>query len=869
MFMSGKGEPAAVIMLMMMVSVISGILIMDEADGAAPVFSSVSFDPEEPSFEDDINVSVVFNVADEPITAMTVQICHEELDGSNALCEPPLAMADTGDGETFFAIIPSGGYGSDADALFYSMHFTATHGEGNMTTYPSEPDSHEINLTVVRKATEIMVDAIPDKTTVYPNETISVSGKITDDLDENVSGAMVNLTVLGEGITNSTTSDVSGDFDLSVIIAEDGNYTLNLTVEKDGMMAYGEWDVTVNTWPIPDMELSGGLGGEGEDIPHADPYEFYTGANLSIDFSVHNHGTGTAYNVTVIVNISGLEDQMAQPDIPLVPQQGFGGSIPFNTSTPGDFTVTITVDYDQDAPEIYRQSYDPVVINISIRDPPTWEDHRVLVEMFTQTTCVPCVDVEEAIERLHAEDILDFDFIVYVFDDAPSQEKATELGVTSTPDLFVDHTYDRKTGGGDLPALRGDLISMIENASSRDTPPVDIELTEANDTTNVSLGLRSIYSENVSGILQVHLVEAHSNLRNMQGIPIANRYLETIHTEVISGLSPGGEIFAEVPSPGHGEGLVAVLYDDGGKVLQTSSNIPGKGPEVYMKEGSDLFRIDSPGEKEFNITIERFQFNDTGFEDILFGLSVPDLPEGWNLGFDTIYLGETEYNATFSGASAESEVLESTRIRFTRLLPLKIEIPGEANGTFSFHVNVNSSGHFFSWSVVVIATPEEGPSPQEPSLDNVYMQMDGDVLYLFAEASNLPDGAVVKGRILPCDYGEGAACGLPVDLTLEEYETGKYRGDASSVDLETYTHLTYNAWIEQEGNQLLVSEEVKEEISQLIGSTPADDDDDDDEEDDRTTLFIVIAVAAVLLVIIIIVVLLISRKNKEDLSAEE
>ena len=872
--MSSKGAAGLFATVLLLFAVFAWMPMIDNADAAAPTYSSIYFDPSEPSFEDDINVSVTFSVDDETITLIKMQVCHQPLGESGGLCEPPVDMTDSGDGETFFATVPGGGFGRDADALLYTFHFTVFHGSGNQFTYPSNPDSHELNVTVVKKASMIMVDAQPDRTTIYPNETISVSGKVTDDLYNNVSGAQVNLTVVGEGIENSTTTDPFGDFDISLLIPSDGNYTLNLSVEKDGMKAYDQWDVTVNTWPIPQILLEGGIWLDGESVIPSDPYEFYTGENVSITFEATNAGTGTAYNLTVIFNITGMEDIEVR-DANLTPDVGFGGWIPFNTSTPGDHTVTITVEYDQEAPEKYRQPHDPVVINISIRDPPTWEDHTVLLEMFTQTTCGPCVYVEEALERLYEDAPIDFNFITYVFDDQPSQEKAEDMGVTSTPDLFVDHTFDRMTGGdrssflsGDI---RSDMVSMIENASARDTPPTEILITEEDDSVNITLELGSVYTEDISGILQVQLVETHSNMRNLVGIPIAHRFLETSLTQPVSDLSPGQRMNFSVPSLSEGEGIVVVLYDDEGMVLQSSSHLPGDALDLFMEEDSELLRTDSPGEELVNITIERFQFDDSSFDDISYSISAPDLPEGWNL-----YLGENlitsdGYRLDFTFSDSESEELSTTRVRFRENLSLFLVIPEGANGTESFHIEVNSSGHIYTHTVAVIATPREGPGPvEDPSIDNVYLQEDGDILHIYVEASNVPEDATIKARILPCDYGENAACGLPLDHTLEMYESGIYRADASDVDLKNFTHLTYNAWIEKDGTKLVESGEEQVEISQLIG--PAGDDDDDGEDgdqDNNTTLFIAIAAVAVLIVIIVMVLLLISRKKKENLSTEE
>jgi len=857
-------------LLLMAVLVLSGFLSLmtfpDDVSAAEPEFASWSVNPSDPSFDDELNITVTFNVYDVPIDGVEVQVCH------GFQCEAPVPMNDIGDGSTFFRVFPPGGFGETTDEVFCYFHFTYTFNSTETRHYPEEPSSTELNVTIVRTASVLEVEASPDRTTVFPNETITVSGKVTNDLGENVSGALVNLTADGLDIFNETYTDPYGEFEVALTLPEEGNRTLNLTVTDNDLAAYREWSVRVNSWPIPVMSITGTLDFNEDARPvGGGEYEFYEGSEVTLVYDVMNTGTGNAYNITAFLDISNEEavHTVNIGNLTPSPTQRYQGEFPLNTSLPGIIDVNITLEWDQDAPEDQKIPYTPFSIELTMVPVPTWENHRVLVEMFTQTTCVPCVDVEEAVERLNEEENLDFEFIMYVYDDQASQLRANELGVTSTPDLFIDHTYDRMTGGGSVDEMMEEIRSRIENASLRDTPPVEMRFSESGDgEIGVSLYLSDVYSSRVSGIFQVYSIETNSNVRNYQGIPIAHRYHGAAAGEDISEMNPGSYRNLTVPSPDHGMGYVAVLLASDGKVLQSASYIPPFTQELYMKEGSSIIRSESPASLSLNLSLEKFQFEDSDFPDVGFEVWAEGIPGNWSLSIGGGEVTDAPSVIFFSKDAAEREELPSGRIRYSEVFGFQLRIP-EGDGTYSFKLHVNSSGTTFTWTYVLIITPADsgGTEPANPIIDDVYLESAGGKLYIYVEARNVPENATVKARVLPCNEGENALCGLPVDFVLIPIQDERYRVSLTGVDLESYTHLTYHAWIERDGVKLVSSTEKKEAIDGLIEIPSAED--GSGNEKDNTSLYVFLFGVPVVLIILAALLFILLKRSGEKGEAEE
>jgi len=96
-------------------------------------------------------------------------------------------------------------------------------------------------------------------------------------------------------------------------------------------------------------------------------------------------------------------------------------------------------------------------------------------------------------------------------------------------------------------------------------------------------------------------------------------------------MNPGSYRNLTVPSPDHGMGYVAVLLASDGKVLQSASYIPPFTQELYMKEGSSIIRSESPASLSLNLSLEKFQFEDSDFPDVGFEVWAEGIPGNWSL----------------------------------------------------------------------------------------------------------------------------------------------------------------------------------------------------------------------------------------------
>lgn len=857
------GSGLAIIVIL---SMFAGLIaVLPGAEAAAPTFSTWSIEPAEPTFDSSFNITVTFVVTDEQINMVEIQVCH----GKFGLCEEKVEMTDTGDGLTFFREFPEGGFGETGDVVPCYFHVYVTYGTGSQFHYPEDLGSNELGFNITRVATSIEVTAEPDVTTLFPDETVTVTGKVMDDLGENVSDADVNLSVTGENIFSTTMTDMQGNFSASVTFPQDGNFELNLTVEKDGMMSYDMWDITVNSWPLPDLSISGEILHDTADlIPGEEGLTFYKGTELELVYRVSNTGTGTAFNITSILNITNMEE--VQEDIGNLtpsPTQRYEGVITLNTSQPGYHAIKVNITWDQEAPSDLKSLVQPLHLNFTIKEPPTWEDHTVLVEMFTQTTCVPCVDVEEALEWLDQEIELEFNLMMYVFEDQASELKATELGVTSTPDVFIDHTYNRISGGGVLESLKEQFRSEIENASKRDTPPLSIDFTEEGGEMKVSLQLGWMFQEELEGIFQVYSIEKHSNIRNHQGIPISHRYHGVVDGMSVDSFIPGSYRNLTVPRPDLGMGYIAVMLSPDGKVLQSTSFFNEDEPGLFMKDGDEIMRITTPGSDVFNVTLERFQFMNEEFDDIDYQISISGIRQNITVELDGSSITEEPSNLKFSYGDTGTTQTDSGRYRYHQKLLFTVIAPEGASGNAALTMRINDSGFIYTYKVLVIMTPEDGMNiTEDPVITDVYLEGAGGILYLWVEAEDVPDDALVKVRVLPCNYGDNAVCGIPKDFTLVKQEEGRYRTSITGVDLETFTHLTFNAWIESGGVKLVEAEEKQDKIADHISPSEVEEDPD---PDDPTLMIMIIIGAALLLFIVAAVIFAIVKKNSSRDMAEE
>lgn len=836
-------------------------------DAVQPEYLSSSFVSEDNDVGGPVNLSVTFNIIDETINSIEVQSCV------GGVCNLPLGMTDMGDGSTFFYLFPGNHFGTEAVNPYF--HFFVNYGSGSFFEYPADPDSKEINISLVRKPVSLIINATADTESIFPGQGITITGDLRNDLEEPVIGALVNLTIDGLAVENSTTTGAAGLFEIGAVVDDEGEFTVNVTSTFEGLIGYSEFPLSVNSWPIPKISIEGDISSDPLDIPPAaGPDTYYSGSNVTLTYRIRNTGTGDAGNISVRIWTDDESFQINGSAGNLSPTERFEDQFFIPSSNTGVHVLYISAEWDQTAPFPENFTFPIWNYTYEIADRPEWTGHSVLLEMFTQTTCGPCVDVEESIDYLHnMRKDLDFQYIVYVIDDEESSLVAQGLDITFTPDLFFDKDLFRYSESAGKERDMEEIVSYIENASAVETVPLDIEFMTMDSDPTVTVSLPLEYIEDFSGILTVYKVESYSNMRNYQGIPITNRYMGVHNGYEIDDLVAGTEMNFTVEHPGLGMGLVAVISSDEGSVMNSATYHFMDEPEIYLqKNGTPLLKITTPGTDQFNITLESFHFDDDHSSTHEVRLWIEGLPSGWTFAVDGNDVGEEGLNLIFDHSIVDNEILKVGRARFWQTFPAVVSLPENISGTFNFDVMVSSGNHTYSISVLVLAYLPDGGSDWPPDMEIVDFYVIGENrnIYYYMEATGVPDNATVIARLLPCNYDGNGLCGLPKEMILVKMEDGLFRGTINDnvVDLSTYTHLTYNAWIEIEGTTFESTSSNKTvRISTLI-DTSLIGDDDDSEDDGIDPLLIVISISALLFAFALAIVLfLISRKQAEE--AEE
>ncbi|MFO8051625.1 MAG: hypothetical protein R6V01_08010 [Thermoplasmatota archaeon] len=846
--------------LMVILSVVS--MVPGEAIGVQPEFSNVTFDPVPANVSEPLNLTVTFDVFDEPIISVQVQSC---IDG---ICKMPVSMNDVGGGETFYYVFEGGYFGSETVEPYF--HFFVDYGDTGSFTYPEDLESKEINITLERRPEHLLINGTADRESMFPGQLITIIGDVYNDLGEQVEGAEVYLHIPGTNITNTTETDMDGYFQIGARIFDEGEFNVNLTASLGDLTGYSIYPISVNSWPMPRITIEGEAQALLEDVPPASrPDTYYFGSNITLTYRIRNTGTGTAKNVSATLEIINgtFHQEVAAGNISI--SERFEDQLLLPADAVGEHTFRIGAVWDQVAPFDDNFTFPFWTYEYSIVPRPEWTGHRVLLEMFTQTTCGPCVAVEESIEYLYREEEIDMEFVVYVTDDEGSAAVAEGLEITGTPELLFDKDVYRYSGTNGKEKDMDNIRSYVENASELETVPVSIDFLDMENDPTISISLPVEYGDLFSGMLTVSKVESFSNLRNELGIPIANRYMG-IHTGYeISDLSSASSMDFTMEPPEESMGLIAYVTSDDGRVMNSASYHPVGEPEVYLEDcGTKLLKLDSPGEGEFNMTLESFHFKEVEPTTHYVSTWTEGLPDGFELSMGDTLIGNDPVNLSFEYDQAVMEVLEVGRIRYSQTHSLGVSVPENVSGNFNFDVMVRSGDNIFSMTQVVIATELDGEDRWPPvvEINDLYLVGEGRNIYFYLEAENVPDNATVIGKLLPCNYEGNERCGIPSEVILKEVEEGLFRASVNSnvVDLSTYTHLNYSARVQVDGQVLARSPDTRTvKISTLID--PGVISDDDDPGDPIDPLLIAISIGALLFALALAVVLfLISRKQPEE-----
>lgn len=827
-------------------------------DGATDIDLTVSWNPVEPVVGDPLNVSLSSN---KTVESAIISYCLVDA----GTCNMPSPMANDGTGMQFYFDYDDQEFPNDTA----DFHINITYDGGKHTIKQFFATFRAIPKEL------ILFDLIPDNgslISLFPNQTAEISGHLEYDLDTfDLQNADVNLSIRDSTVSNVTDIDENGNFTVGMFFPEESDFVIDLKISEEdfGLTASGEWDVSVSSWPKPAIGISGEIEYDPLETPPGSVDIYYRNATLNASYEVSNTGTGMANNLTINVTIenSTYMDEIVVGNLSH-PDNRYQGIMGLDSNMTGNFTLVITVEWDQIAPLPENFTFPVWTYQYTIVEPPQWEPHTVLVEMFTQSDCAPCVFVEEALERLLPAGE-DFTLITYALDDDISFTTAQARGVTSTPHIFIDYGIQEIIGGNDTESSMLEITSAISEASRRDTPPALIDFTEIDSNATAMLSLPGSARDPISGTFTIYRIEEFSNLRNHQGIPMADRFLGEIGREFVDSLEPGEWLNISIDDLAPGEGLVAVYYGEDGNVLQSSSYKTHMDPEVYLAKTSSWLKIETPGSDIFNITIDHFEFQELDFDPVDFQVSLDkEIPGILVTGPDGQTVDMNWTSMTFDKAETDMMVKAAGRVRYHTNFTFDVDIPGNLSGTYSFKIRVSAGPKIYTNSVAVTATPVDDDTPEPLVVHDYKLIGEGQNIFFLANITGVPDGASVHGRILPCMEDSGV-CGVPLEIVLVEDENspGTYRGSVVGIDIDQYTHFTYYVWVDDQGTELTRTEDVKVEIKSLI---EIEDEVEDNDGKDGNLIWLLIGPAAILILIIVVIVfVLLSRGKGIDEAPEE
>jgi hypothetical protein len=819
--------------------------------GAELSIISLVYDPDQPTVLDEFNVSMVLS---EPALGTNISYCGP---GEFGLCYPPEVFERIGTGASYFILFESGRF-QEGD-----YHFNVSIQSTDLTMI------YRDFIAVFGPApTSIAIKDLDPPTgqsiNLFPGQAMSITGHVENDLGEVVAGCRVNLSLQGTDTFVESRTDALGNFSSSLTLTDTGSFIadLNVTDTELGFTASATWPITISDWPLPALTLDAYLIFDPSNSPiGSGGYTLYSGSNLSLNYSYENTGTGPALNFTIVTNVSGSVGILGPID--LVNGRYINGSMALPTDAVGEFSVLLNCTFDQLAPEELKGEEPGASFDYTIVDRPTWEPHRVLVEMFTQITCVPCVNVEEALESFHDLEPDLFEFVMYVIDDEPSSLIADQRDISATPHVFIDGNFSEIVGGGEVQDVVSTLNGSIWNASKRIAPPIGISLTGVEGRYLAEVSLSAEYAENVSGYLVVSAVESYSNLRNDQGIPVRNRYSSELNRSDTIILAPGDSFdLGGIVGTGIGKDLVAVFYDENSTVLQVKRTHIASDPIVYLKKGTPIVEIEGIGNSSFDLTVEAFHRGGGIPEDIEYWITLRSVPEQMVLRETDVGVIGTDVKTGIFDLD-ENEVLPCGRTRVHGKLSFEVETLENLGRTISFQINLTVGGITYSNAVVLKQTK----AVTQPKINIVSYSLIGDGMSIYFTASvlNLPDGARLIGTVRPSTVaGSSGQTGAPVTVTLLAINETYYKAPVPMIDLNSYDHLAYDLKVELGATVLNRTMERTVLISDLI-----EVDDEDDDDDGPSIIIAISAITAIIVLSIIALTLFLVLRRRPQAVEEE
>ena len=325
---------------------------------------------------------------------------------------------------------------------------------------------------------------LTDETQYLPGKTVEISGRLTDN-GTGVPSTQILLEIRdseGGVSSNSTETNETGYYVSSYFVDYEAptglyNVTANVTIGDLDISTYALFEVIPH---IVEVDANGPYEGKtGRAI------EFFGDATGGIPpYSWHwDFGDG---NTSIEQNPTHV----------------------YNTT--GSFTVTLTVtdNYDNGGND---------TTTATITEPPEIT-HTVLAEYGSFTTCQSCPTASKQLYAMYTSQNYDFYYVTLVIDESPrAEQRASEFGITLTPDVYFDGGYERVYGK--QPSTKS-YRDAITDCKDRTVPDLDINVSvvwKGNAVLEVNITLFYNESGEYNGVLRTYIVEPVSRWNGYDG----------------------------------------------------------------------------------------------------------------------------------------------------------------------------------------------------------------------------------------------------------------------------------------------------------------------------------------------------------------
>lgn len=582
-------------------ALITGVLLLlliavpypSGGDDAGPAITDVVWTPPAPYWDEGINVSA--NVTDpDGVASVMLQWCIGEM------CYPPVPM-NRGEGDLYWCQVMR-----SFPNTTVTFDILAQDTLGNPSTYT-------FNVTFRPRPTSLLINASAVPQTLYPGENFTVTGSVSLNTGVPPSSASITVYLSGE-VVGEGSADPYGGFNITVTAPDEpGNYTYRVVGEADSFSAETQVSIRVVERPLADLLLqltfTGTSRKEGGIFLYED--DLFTGR-----VEVMNTGNAPAENLTLRV-LRDAEEVLNQTyNLTLPPSGRWTVNISFEAGGVGLHTAAALVSTLQEEITLDNNRGE---LSYQVLPPSPVHEERVLVELFTSTTCEPCISSEHALDYLRHLRGDNATIVAYVIDDpdAPLIEPVlSTYGVSGTPTVVFDGGYRVKVGGGAEEELLEVYQRYLNESLQRYRDPVWIELSSVNVTGDLLESVEiTVHTSGApaSGLyVTLYGITPFMGPKGFNGVPI--RYTIS-HYELlyVPDMGPEEEYTTTLyPSWYFGEdgiSLVAALREDTGAVLSHDIFQEVKRPPFFLQVPSGEIEVPPASSREVTVTLESFFYN--------------------------------------------------------------------------------------------------------------------------------------------------------------------------------------------------------------------------------------------------------------------